>query len=308
MTYLVIGSGSIGRRHHANLTALGAEVRLVPWRGLDLDALDLTGVTGVVVATATPVRIEVFVKAAAANLPLYIEKPLVFRSGDLAEVKALTASVADRSVLGLMMRYHPAVQYLHNDPVAAFNARFTIGHDVRQWRENWRFADSYAADPEGGGVLLDLCHELDMAHVLYPDLRLQTVSCLGHDAYPGVDFASEIGLTGQGRLATVAMDYLAPQGFRTVSLKGQDDMVEIDLLTNTGTRWRDGSTEPLSWTFERNDMFLDLMRDFMALAEGRPPSDTPLLPRLSQIWDSAALTVEAWEARRFNSTLTGEFA
>lgn len=308
MSYLVIGSGSIGRRHHANLTALGAECRLLPWRGLDFDALDLSGVTGLVVATATPIRIEVIAKPAAAGIPLYIEKPLVFRAADLAQVRSLTDGIAVRSVLGLMMRYHPAIRYLAADPVDAYGARFEIGHDVRQWRENWVFSESYAADAEGGGVLLDLCHELDMAHALYPDLRLTGVNAIGHGDFPGVDFATEIGLSGAGRLATVAMDYLAPSGFRRLSLKGREDMVEIDLLASTGRRWRQGGVEELSWHFERNDMFLALMRDFMALAEGREPSDNPLLPRLDWVGDSATLTVDAWEARKFRTTIEGGFA
>lgn len=308
MSYLVIGSGSIGRRHHANLTALGAESRLLPWRGLDLDTLELDAVTGLVVATATPIRLDVISIAARAGIPLYIEKPLVFRPEDLAEVKTLTKDIAAKSVLGLMMRYHPAIRYLQADPVDAYSARFVIGHDVRKWRENWVFADSYAAKPEGGGVLLDLCHELDMAHALYPDLALGAVDCIGHTDFPGVDFATEVSLSGAGRLATVAMDYLAPEGVRRLSLIGREDMVEIDLLSNRGQRWRRGVHENLSWQFERNDMFLDLMRDFMALAEGRTPSDTPLLPRLDRVWDSAALTAEAWQARNFRSTIEGGFA
>ncbi|MEO1536114.1 MAG: hypothetical protein AAFR73_00155 [Pseudomonadota bacterium] len=308
MSYLVIGSGSIGRRHHDNLTALGADSRLIPWRGLDLASLDLSGVTGLVVATATPVRMEVIAHAAAAGVPLYIEKPLVFRTRDLAEVKALTEDIAERSVLGLMMRYHPAIRYLHADPVDAYSARFAIGHDVRQWRQNWVFADSYAAKEEGGGVLLDLCHELDMAYALFPDLRLGEVNCLGHADFPGVDFAAEISLQGPQQLGTVAMDYLSPEGFRTITLKGRDDVVQIDLLANTGQRWRGGKAEDLSWTFERNDMFLDLMRDFMALAEGRAPSDTPLLPRLDRVWTSAALTAEAWSVRQLHSQIEGGFA
>ena len=60
--YYVVGSGSIGRRHHDNLQKLGAEAHLFGWRGLDMTTLEaLIGgaeSAAVVIATATQVRLE----------------------------------------------------------------------------------------------------------------------------------------------------------------------------------------------------------------------------------------------------------
>lgn len=308
MSYLVIGSGSIGTRHHANLTALGAEADLIGWRDLKLETLDLTGRTGLVIATATQIRLPLVERAAAANVPVYVEKPLAYRRGDLADLMTVAQPIADRSVLGLMMRYHPAIRALHTDPIDAYSFHFEIGHDVRQWRPNWRFNDSYAAKPDGGGVLLDLCHEIDMATCLFPGLAITTVDCIGHADFPGVDFATRIALTGARRAGTVAMDYLSPESFRRVSIRGRDDTLQLDLLTATATRWQNGEINAQTWAFERNDMFLDLMRDFMALAEGRTPSDNPLLPRLDRVRESAKLVASAWENRRFHSEIAGGFA
>ena len=155
------------------------------------------------------------------------------------------------------------------EPLDAYGFHFEIGHDVRQWRPNWRFNDSYAAKPDGGGVLLDLCHELDMAHVLYPDVTVRSVSCLGHEDFPGVDFASRVEMAGKARIGTVAMDYLSPQSLRRLSLRGREETLELDLLSCEMRRWRGGRETAKTWSFERNDMFLDLMRDFIALVEGR---------------------------------------
>lgn len=307
MTYLVIGSGSIGKRHHANLTALGKEARLIGWRDLDLTTLDLTGATGLVVATATQVRAELIGRAAEAGVPLYVEKPLAFRTADLQECLRLAAPVAERSVLGLMMRYHPAIRWLSEERPDAYGFHMEIGHDVRQWRPNWRFADSYAALPEGGGVLLDLCHEIDMAACLFPGLSVVSVDCVGHDDFPGVDFATRITVAGQGITGTVAMDYLSPESLRRIAIRGRDEVLDIDLLGPAARRWRGSEAQTKDWTFERNDMFLGLMSDFTALAEGRGPLDNPLLPRLDRVGESARLVTEAWEKRRFHGTLTGGF-
>ena len=308
MSYLVIGGGSIGQRHHANLQALGAESQLRGWRQLDLGALDLNGVTGLVIATATQIRLPLIRAAAEAGVPVYVEKPLAYRASELTAIHEVAAPIAERSVLGLMMRYHPAVRHLTDLAPDIYGFHLEIGHDVRQWRQNWRFAHSYAAKADGGGVLLDLCHEIDIAACLLPGLAVTGVDCLGHVDFPGVDFASRIAMAGQGATGTVAMDYLSPVSIRRLSLRGREEAIELDFLVPKLSRWRDGAEEVKTWSFDRNDMFLDLMRDFIALAEGRAPSDNPLLPRLDRVEKSTALTAAAWEARAFRGTLTGGFA
>ena len=76
------------------------------------------------------------------------------------------------------------------------------------------FNGSYGALAEGGGVLLDMCHELDMAGTLFPEATLDDISCLGHSDYPAVDFLSKVNLRTPTSLGTVAMDYLSPVSFR----------------------------------------------------------------------------------------------
>jgi predicted dehydrogenase len=218
------------------------------------------------------------------------------------------APVAARSMLGYMMRYHPAIRHLARmDLGDIYRARFEIGHDVRQWRQNWRFGESYAAEPQGGGVLLDLCHELDMALTLFPDLALCQVTSLGHARYPGGDFCDEIALAGRGLTATVAMDYLSPVFLRRLSLRGTRLTVEFDLQSGRSMIATDGAWEELSLPFERNRMFLDAMGDFLALVAGRPVSDVEHLPRLDLALPSARMIVEAYQARRFTGTIAGDY-
>lgn len=310
--YFVVGSGSIGRRHHDNLKRLGAEVHLLGWRGMELATLEaMVGGAeraAVVIATATQVRLELTDLCGRLGVPFYVEKPLAFRMEELERIFAAAAPVAKRSMVGFMMRYHPALQVLVEEPVDAYGFHMEIGHDVRQWRQNWRFSDSYAARAEGGGVLLDLCHELDMAHCLFPAAELQAVDCLGHADFPGVDFATRVTLAEDGGpVGTVAMDYLSPKSLRRMSLRGRGEVLDLDLL---GPRWvrSDGGEDRVrEWAFERNDMFLAIMGDFMALVEGREPSGNALMPRFDRVYDSCALIARAWEARVFHGTMTGGF-
>ena len=310
--YFVVGAGSIGRRHHSNLEALGAQAHLLPWREVDLTELagrlKTAGEAAVVIATATQVRLELIALCAALNVPFYVEKPLAYRLEALDQIFDVAAPVAGRSVVGLMMRYHPAFLAQIEAGIDAYGFDLEIGHDVRQWRQNWRFADSYAARAEGGGVLLDLCHEIDMAHCLCPGLGILSVDCIGHADFPGVDFATRISMAAEGGpVGTVATDYLSPRSTRQLRLRGRDEVVDLDLLACREVRFAEGETREHIWDFERNDMFLELMRDFMALVEGRATSGNPLLPRFDRMYDSAALIAAAWEAREFHGVLKGGF-
>ena len=167
---------------------------------------------------------------------------------------------------------------------------FDIGHDVTQWRANWRFADSYAARAEGGGVLLDLCHELDMAACLVPDAALGAVESIGHVGYPGVDMATRISFQGAA-LGSVSMDYLSPVSTRRIDIAGTARRRSVDLL---------------AVTFDRNQMFLAALRDWLALVDGHAVSRVEHLPRLDLVGRSARLVAEAWAARRFVGALTGD--
>ena len=309
MRVCVIGAGSIGRRHHGNLQALGASSRLVSWReagmGGALGALD--GAEAVVVATATDIRLPLIQAAAERGLPVYVEKPLAFRPEEVEAIAEAATPVAGRSMVGYMLRYHPAVQALAGADLSdVFQFAFTIGHDVTKWRQDWRFSESYAAQGVGGGVLLDLCHELDLAWCLFPELEVSGVESLGHAAFPGVDFASRVSLRAGHVVGEVAMDYLTPGLHRRATLRGSERMHDFDLAAQVYRVTEASGERALDLPLERNAMFLDAMRDFLALALGGQTSSNPLLPRLDLCLPSARLAADAWAKRSFIGEITKE--
>lgn len=304
---LVVGAGSIGRRHAGNLAALGARVELIPWRGFDRAAVAARDdVAGMVIATETSVRLELIRLCAERGWPFYAEKPLAWRGDQVAAVHMAAAPVAARSMVGFMMRYHPVLRALAAmDLSDVFRFHAEIGHDVRQWRANWRFADSYAAKAEGGGVLLDLCHEIDLMLVLFPGLCLHDVRSLGHAGFPGVDFATSLHLSAQGGAAGgVAMDYISPVFVRRLELAAASRRIEADFQAAKLAVVTPAGREEQTFGFERNDMFLAAMRDFLALAAGAALPNDPLCPRFDRIRATNDLIARAWEARVF----TGQVA
>jgi predicted dehydrogenase len=305
MRIAVIGAGSIGRRHFDNLVSLGIDAVQVPHRSYRPDVLD--DCDAAVIATATDVRTGPIADAADRDLPMYIEKPLAFRAADLATIERLTAKVADRTMLGLMMRYHPAFRALADmDMSTAARFSLDIGHDVTQWRQNWKFSESYAAKADGGGVLLDLCHEIDMASVLFPDLMLKSVTSVGHPNYDGVDFSSRLTVqTGAGAEGSIGMDYLTPQLHRRTIVYAVDAIYDFDFAAQRYEVKDAAGSRLINLPLERNEMFVGITRDWIALLEGREITNR-LLPRIDRVTTSTALTAAAWEARKFVGHITKE--
>jgi predicted dehydrogenase len=267
----------------------------------------MTEAQAVVIATATDIRLPLIEAAAARGLPVYVEKPLAFRPDEVEAIAEAAAPVATRSMLGLMMRYHPAVRALAaSDLSDVFQFALTIGHDVTQWRQNWRFSESYAARAEGGGVLLDLCHELDLACCLFPGLEATRVESLGHPAFPGVDFASRVSLRRRGLVGDVSMDYLTPLLHRRTTLRGTERMHDFDFAAQAYQVVEASGSRALDLPLERNAMFLDAMRDFLALASGSPTFGNPLMPRLDLCLPSARLIAQAWSMRSFIGVIAKE--
>lgn len=304
--FLVVGAGSIGTRHATNLQNLGQTVELIPYRAFDAKATERRNdVAGVVIATATPIRLDLIRLCAQMNWPFYAEKPLAWRREQIAAIYDAATPVAARSMVGFMMRYHPAVRAIAlRDLSDVYSFAFEIGHDVRQWRSNWSFADSYAANPAGGGVLLDLCHELDMAKCLFPDIAVTAAYSLDHPDFARVDFATTVDLCAPGGpVGTVSMDYLSPISRRNAVLRGTRDRLDIDLL-RPALRIRNGKSDTATpFPFERNDMFVQIMSDFVALAQGDTPSDNPLIPRFDRVRPGCELIAAAWDARSFSGSV-----
>lgn len=312
MKYFVIGSGSIGQRHFNNLQQLGANVKLFSWRKINTkpnfaEIYEAGSKAAVVIATSTDIRVPLILDCAKEGASLYIEKPIAFKHADLKEIFALPREVQSRSVAGFMMRYHPIVQALLDfQNEGFFRGNFEVGHDVRQWRQDWNFGASYASKSSGGGVLLDLCHEIDIAHLLLKEPRIESVKSLADKRFPSVDLATQVTLLKKsGGVFNVNLDYMASSLIRRGTLVGAKTQVEYDLVKGSLRITRKGSMKDINFEIDRNQMFLNFMIDFMKLSEGEP-TQNPYIPRLNGVEKICFEIAKAWERREFIGHLRSE--
>jgi predicted dehydrogenase len=317
MMVLVIGTGSIGRRHLANLIRLGIEVEAFSYRAeaasgeeiADL-CLEVDGMThkiycysqldealhsacnAIVIANQSALHLPVALMAAELGKALFIEKPLSVSLAYCAELQLLVQQKQLVVEAGFMLRAHPNLQWMKTYLAQGllgeiFHVRAAVGQWLPDWRPQSDHRQGYGAQrAAGGGVIFDLIHELDLVHWLAGEVSeaqamLRYVDCLQIET----EAIAQINLRlVNGVLAQVHLDYVRPGYDRTLELVGRLGVLNWDYLNGTVTL-SEGANAPqivhqVAAGFSRNDLFLQHMQHFIQRIQ------QPQLSALSPLDDS----------------------
>ncbi len=184
-------------------------------------ALSDPAVTAVVVAVESPLHPEVARAALEAGKHVYVEKPLALSAPAAEELIALAGARGLKLMVGHLLEYHPAVQYMKQaiadgavgEPLYLYSQRVNLG--IIRTRENawWSLAP----------------HDVSVACYLF-EAEPASVSACGRDyLQPGVEDVVFASLTfADGRMAHVHVSWLDPHKIRKITLIGSKKMVVFD--------------------------------------------------------------------------------
>lgn len=254
---LVVGTGAIGQRHLRHLADLapggrysflrrdnaprGIDALYDPIIRLDLDAALQDRPDLAIVASPSACHIEVLPQLIAANIPLYVEKPIVISAADVVVIEAALAA-ADPGVprlAGFNFRYLPSLERLRALIAGGGLGRIVRAHlSAGQWLPDWRpgkdYRTVYSARLElGGGVLFDLIHELDLARWWFgtPQKVQAMTGALSSLGLEVEDSCTVMMRFEGGPLVTVGLDYVARQRLRRYEIIGDAGTAIWDLAT-----------------------------------------------------------------------------
>jgi predicted dehydrogenase len=242
MKALVVGYGSAGQRHARLLQGLGCDTAVVSKRPLahpqlfaDLDgALSAWQPGYVVIAGRTAEHRPALQHLAEAGFDgsVLIEKPLFERHAPLPEHRFSHAAVAYN------LRFHPLVRKLREALGAetAVNALFIVGQYLPDWRPGTDYRESYSTRlAEGGGVLRDLSHEIDLAlWLLGPWQSLTGLG--GHFSELAGDSDDNYSLllsTAHCPSVSVHMNYLDRTPRREIEVNTRRHTFRVDFIAGT---------------------------------------------------------------------------
>jgi predicted dehydrogenase len=171
---LIAGAGSIGTRHAKNLESMGIKNITTCDPNGTADFLDITDAIAtknpnvILVCSPSKFHVEQAKIAASTGAHIFIEKPI---SNSLDGIEELVRIVQEKNLtcmVGCNMRFHHGptkVKELIEKGVIGSITSATVytGSYLPDWRPQSNYKESYSADPEQGGALLDCIHEIDLA-------------------------------------------------------------------------------------------------------------------------------------------------
>jgi predicted dehydrogenase len=246
---LFIGLGSIAKKHIKSINTIDDKIEIFALRH-SVNSKIIKGVKsffnwtdinfvpdGILICNPTHFHEDAIKNALQFNCPLFIEKPAL---QNLRNAEKLIEYIENKKIItyvGLDLRFHPSViffkSYCEKHDMIINEVNVYCGSYLPEWRSKKDFKKSYSSIPElGGGVHLDLIHEIDLCYWLFGlplkiNSILQSKSSLGINS---IDYANYV-LEYENFCASIILNYYRRDYKREVEIVTNEKSIKLDLRT-----------------------------------------------------------------------------
>jgi len=292
MRAVIAGLGSIGQRHLKNLRRIAPEAAIRVWHqhsrpGDRTDPVEADRVVYtldealdplpdfVVIANPAPMHIETARQFAEQDVDLLIEKPLAASMDGVENLLTLCDERGLICMVAYVFRFYDPLRLAKAviaggqiGRVLAFNAE--VGQYLPDWRPGRDYRETVSARRElGGGAVLELSHEIDLARWLVG--KVKTVGAqMGKlsDLEIDVEDTAEITLGFEnGAIGRVHVDMVQRSPVRGLRIVGTEGTLtwdwqshRVQVYTEESEMWRD--LHP-AVEMDRNEMYVTELEHFL---------------------------------------------
>ena len=259
MKFLIIGSGSIGKRHARNLISIGIsknDIHAVDTREDRRNEIKLLGVSkcyvtldealqkenydAAIMCSPTSLHIPQGISLAQRGIHILMEKPLAH---NLDGIDDLTKVVKENNVVVLMayiFRFSPITkkvkQLLDSNAIGKIlYARGEFSEYLPDWHPYEDYRSFYMAEKtQGGGSILDQSHIMDLIHYLLGGFKSvfafnSKISSLELNAD---DIAEMVITLKSGVIASIHTDIFGREHKKYLDIKGENGNIFWDFYAN----------------------------------------------------------------------------
>ena len=236
---LISGYGSIGRKHanvlskivkKKNITILTKQKLNNFYTIKSLDRLNEINPHYIVISNPTTDHINKlkFIEKNFKNKLVLVEKPL-FSKPNKIKIKK------NKYYVGYCLRFNPIINFLKKKIKSKdiWSVNIFCGSYLPDWRNNIDYKNSASAKKSmGGGVLLELSHELDYAQWLFGKIKIEhsksrKISNLNIETD---DFLNLVGKTDKVKSIQITLNYFTRKQSRQIYIDGKNFSLQADLI------------------------------------------------------------------------------
>jgi predicted dehydrogenase len=245
---LIVGLGSIGKKHIAAIINVCPSAEIYAFRTninsetydnviniYSLKEIDFE-LDFIVISNITASHGKTIIDVCKFKCPLFIEKPVLHSLENYERVAIELEKNSIYTYVACNLRFHPALnflnQYLKENNVQINEVNIYCGSYLPDWRPGEDFRKNYSSNKTlGGGVHLDLIHELDYCTWLFGfPLRSESikrnVSTLKIDSFDYAHFSFYYS----NFIANITLNYFRRDRKRQIEIITENQTIIVDLI------------------------------------------------------------------------------
>ena len=288
----IIGLGSIGRRHLRLAKEIRPDIKVIlvrsgkgkKWPEEDMadivvhklsEAISI-GLDAAIIATPAVLHIPQAIELIEHEIPILVEKPLTHKL--VLAKKFYKAWSAKKTIvlLGYTLRHTPAASFFYNKiQNNSIGNILSVTIECKSYLPKWRpdqdYRNTVSARKElGGGVLLELSHEIDYANWFFgPFKSVSSVLKNSKTLDIDVEDIADIGFERHdNKTVNMHLDFCSQISSRFCSVKTDTGELKWDLIKSNVT-WIDANSSRRVWEFEkdRDEMYVNQLNHFFYCVE-----------------------------------------
>lgn len=244
---LIIGSGSVAKKHISNLISLGYQPVMISSQRIknyfkdekkilyikNLKNIKKEQILFVLICNSTDNHFKYLKYFNNQQFHIYCEKPVVHKIKDLIFLRRqLKQNRHNIFFVGYQLLRNKTVirlkKYIKNKKIVSAN--LYVGHNIKYWRKNIRQQSYYLNLKKGGGVIFELIHEINLIRHLFGEINF--IKTLKNKVVSKncEDIAVSIFKTNKNILGTINQEMLNENYKRNLSILTINEQIDVDIF------------------------------------------------------------------------------
>jgi len=212
-------------------------------------------------------HIEAATFCAEKGIDLFIEKPLSNSKKGVNNLLKIIRKNHINAYIAYCLRFHPVIIWIkkHLEKNKPLHLTVNVSSYLPNWRKNVNHLEHYSAfKNQGGGVILELSHEIDYVYYLLGGIRdiKANAKKLSNVTINSEDFADILLESKKGIYCNLHMNFLSRLERREIIIDFEDYTIISDLLENKIEIVKDNKNKIIEFKEKRDDIFISQLNYF----------------------------------------------